>query len=163
MKKLTFRFKGGSGSGHYGHQGRPGKRGGSIAGSGGSQSVSTDEVNQVASSYISKMRKVDKGSKFTNNERDALVAAGFNKVSDADAYVRASKNTPFDASFSMVTVHMKKDGDRAYVATHFNKDGDRWGDSSESGYTRLFPFYGMRGESGVRGIINSVNAYQNEG
>lgn len=31
---LSFRLKGGVGSGHHGHQGRPGKRGGSVAGGG---------------------------------------------------------------------------------------------------------------------------------
>jgi hypothetical protein len=41
MKKLTFRLKGGSGSGHYGHSGRPGKHGGSLPGSGGGSGLSS--------------------------------------------------------------------------------------------------------------------------
>jgi hypothetical protein len=34
--KLTFRYKGGKGSGHHGHAGRPGKHGGSLPGKGDS-------------------------------------------------------------------------------------------------------------------------------
>jgi hypothetical protein len=44
MKKLTFRFKGGSGSGYFGHSGRPGKHGGSSPGSGGSAGGGASEA-----------------------------------------------------------------------------------------------------------------------
>lgn len=37
--KITFRLKGGAGSGNFGHSGRPGKRGGSSPGGGGGGGV----------------------------------------------------------------------------------------------------------------------------
>jgi hypothetical protein len=37
--KLTFRYKGGEGSGHFDHSGRPGKHGGSLPGKGGESST----------------------------------------------------------------------------------------------------------------------------
>ena len=61
---LTFRKKGGTGSGHRGHAGRPGKRGGSTPGGGGS--VSGGEGEQKWPSEIRKAarRKPTGGSSY---------------------------------------------------------------------------------------------------